>query len=209
MNTTPLPIAPSPRILLVALAFDETGESALMEGGRLCEASPGSELHVVHVLPESASVNELLAIDVRLSGAPDEIRRRVELMWATHRCSVVAHVHHGRAATDILQTAADLHADLIIVGTHRRAGLERLVVGSVAQQVIQHAPCPVLVAVPRTDANARESNEVEAACPDCLAARASDGARANYWCERHERGYLQPHVYEPSDGRRTSLMPSV
>lgn len=46
---------------------------------------------------------------------------------------------------EIAQTAADLPADLVVMGSHRRSGLDHLVVGSVAEKVLRHAPCPVLI----------------------------------------------------------------
>ena len=45
----------------------------------------------------------------------------------------------------ILETATELGADIIVMGSHGRRGLEKLVLGSVAQRVISHAHVPVLV----------------------------------------------------------------
>jgi nucleotide-binding universal stress UspA family protein len=45
----------------------------------------------------------------------------------------------------ILETAAELQADLVVMGSHGRRGLEKLVLGSVAQRVLQHATLPVMV----------------------------------------------------------------
>jgi nucleotide-binding universal stress UspA family protein len=50
----------------------------------------------------------------------------------------------GEPAAAILQAARETNADLIVMGTHGRTGLDRLVVGSVAEQVVRRAPCPVL-----------------------------------------------------------------
>ena len=50
----------------------------------------------------------------------------------------------GDAATEILAAANASNADLIVVGTHGRTGLQRLVLGSVARNVLQHARCSVL-----------------------------------------------------------------
>jgi hypothetical protein len=53
--------------------------------------------------------------------------------------------HEGRRPADVLcRAAADHGADLLVVGSHGRTGLERLLLGSVAERVIRHAPCPVL-----------------------------------------------------------------
>jgi nucleotide-binding universal stress UspA family protein len=50
----------------------------------------------------------------------------------------------GDPATEILRTAAEVPCDLIVMGTHGRTGLTRLILGSVAEQVLRQAPCPVL-----------------------------------------------------------------
>jgi universal stress protein A len=44
----------------------------------------------------------------------------------------------------IVEIARSVRADLIVMGTHGRSGLKRLVLGSVAENVLRHAPCPVL-----------------------------------------------------------------
>jgi universal stress protein A len=51
----------------------------------------------------------------------------------------------GRASEQIVKAAKDWPADLIVIGSHGRAGLQRALLGSVAEGVIRHAPCPVLV----------------------------------------------------------------
>ena len=51
----------------------------------------------------------------------------------------------GDPATEVLAAAAEWAADLIAIGTHGRTGLRRLLLGSVARNVLQHAPCSVLI----------------------------------------------------------------
>jgi len=63
----------------------------------------------------------------------------------------VTHHAGGTAADRILQFAVDVQADLVLVGTHGRTGLRRLMVGSVGEVVVRRAACPVLVSCgPRT-----------------------------------------------------------
>src|SRR5205814_2627344 len=50
----------------------------------------------------------------------------------------------GDAAGTILRVARELPADLIVMGTHGRTGLGRLLMGSVAEQVVRKASCPVM-----------------------------------------------------------------
>jgi nucleotide-binding universal stress UspA family protein len=49
-------------------------------------------------------------------------------------------------AAGIVQSARDLHADLVVIGSHGRSGIARLMLGSVANQVVSQSPVPVLVA---------------------------------------------------------------
>jgi nucleotide-binding universal stress UspA family protein len=53
-------------------------------------------------------------------------------------------VDHETAARAIVQVASDRDCDLIVMGSHGRTGIERLVLGSVAEEVMRKAPCPVL-----------------------------------------------------------------
>jgi nucleotide-binding universal stress UspA family protein len=53
-------------------------------------------------------------------------------------------VCEGYAATVIIDEAAARNADLIVIGTHGRSGVKHLLLGSIAERVVQKAPCPVL-----------------------------------------------------------------
>jgi nucleotide-binding universal stress UspA family protein len=53
-------------------------------------------------------------------------------------------LERGEPVTEILRVADEVRADLIVMGTHGRTGLERLLMGSVAEQVVRQASCPVL-----------------------------------------------------------------
>lgn len=58
----------------------------------------------------------------------------------------------GRPAAEILDRAAKLPADLIVMGTHGASGFEHLILGSVAEKVLRRAACPVLTVPPRAHA---------------------------------------------------------
>lgn len=53
-------------------------------------------------------------------------------------------LREGRPARAILDAAREAGADLIVIGTHSRGGIERLILGSTAEAVLREAPCPVL-----------------------------------------------------------------
>jgi nucleotide-binding universal stress UspA family protein len=58
--------------------------------------------------------------------------------------AIEAAIREGRTATAILEQAASMRADLLVIGTHGRSGFDRLLVGSVAEKVLRKASCPVL-----------------------------------------------------------------
>jgi nucleotide-binding universal stress UspA family protein len=60
-------------------------------------------------------------------------------------------IWEGGAGDSIVAAAESEKADLIVMGTRGRAGMERSILGSVSDHVIRHAPCPVLVVRPQDD----------------------------------------------------------
>lgn len=65
--------------------------------------------------------------------------------WAKLRgLSRSCRLRQGRPASEILTVARGVNCELIVMGTHGRTGLRRALLGSVAEAVLRHAPCPVL-----------------------------------------------------------------
>lgn len=62
---------------------------------------------------------------------------------AERRCEL------GDTVTEILRTAKEIKADVIVMGTHGRTGLKRLLMGSVTEQILRNAPCLVLTTTDR------------------------------------------------------------
>jgi nucleotide-binding universal stress UspA family protein len=197
-------------IILAALAFDDTALHVLREAADLADHHE-SELHLVHVVPEegSATNGELAVLERRLADAPNTIRNYVEQMWATSPRRLVAHLRAGSPSRSILQTAVDIDADVVVVGTHQRRGMQKLIAGSVAEEVLRHAHCPVLVAVPKDYTGKEHSDVITPPCPKCVAARQQSNGSV-FWCEQHSHAYARPHVYEPADHQRaSSIMPTA
>ncbi len=59
----------------------------------------------------------------------------------------------------ILDAAEDHRIDLIVLATHGRTGVKRLIIGNVAERVVRHAPCPVLTVKPRAAGRALKRSE--------------------------------------------------
>jgi nucleotide-binding universal stress UspA family protein len=104
-----------------------------------------ARLVVIHVKPPKLSGGEVHA----LITTPEEVaqERQAELDHlqppdpSTH---IERLLKDGDAATEILRTSKEISSDLIVMGTHGRTGLSRLLMGSVAEAVSRKAHCPVL-----------------------------------------------------------------
>ena len=59
------------------------------------------------------------------------------------------HIRKGDPFEEILDASEDLQTDLIVLATHGRTGIKRLVIGNVAEKIVRHAPCPVLTMKPK------------------------------------------------------------
>ncbi len=200
--------APSAYKILVAMSFDETADAALQEAMHLADRTPVTELHVVHVIGDSPGLAYEDAVSVterRLILAREVLRQRLESAWREHKpVEVIAHVRPGDPADVIMQAAVDIDADLVIVGSHRRAGLRKLVLGSVAERVLHGSHCAVLIAFPKDYSGTTASPRIDPPCPDCLSTR-KNSSNATFWCERHTRPHLEPHIYAPRTEARSSI----
>jgi nucleotide-binding universal stress UspA family protein len=68
-------------------------------------------------------------------------------------------IGHGDAAAEIVRVAEEHDVDLIVISSHGRTGLGRIIFGSTAEAVVRHATCPVLVVKPPPDEEEEESEQ--------------------------------------------------
>jgi hypothetical protein len=112
---------------------------------------------------------------------------------------VVGHLRQATAVSSILQTAASVDADLVMVGTHDRKGLSRWAYGSVAEHVTRDVACPVLIVRPKHHKTYR-APEIEPPCDDCLRVQ-RESKSAKLWCARHAEHHPVAHLhYEMPQG---------
>lgn len=83
-------------------------------------------------------------VDTRLGEQEERWRLRLEERCAA-RAGRRAVVRRGDPAPTLLQLAGEIGAGAIALGAHERGALERILLGSVARRVVDHAPCPVLL----------------------------------------------------------------
>lgn len=94
----------------------------------------------------------------------DEVQEKLrELQGQAHRVRVETQIMEGDPVDMILRAAEEIVCDVIVMCTHGRTGLGRLLMGSVAEAVIRNAPCPVLSVKPAPmRRKAIEDSEVKA-----------------------------------------------
>lgn len=192
--------AHAPYRVLVCIGFDEASNPTFIEGARILRMHPQSELHAVQVSASHGSANTKIGmelLDEQLEATPKRLNQRVMELARTARWTrpVMAHVRIGDAARGILQTAIDIEADLIVIGTHHRRGLDRAVLGSVSESVVRDAHCPVLVVTPKNYEGLTRTQQPDPPCPACVTTRKASQMR-RYWCEQHARPHLDTHVFE-------------
>jgi nucleotide-binding universal stress UspA family protein len=137
------------RRLLVPLDFSPTSLGALQVAVPLARQS-GAQLLLLNVVEPNPYPT---GMDGGILTMPDAVMARnarahlprVAKRWVPESVHVTSLVGQGRAASVIVDTAEEKGVDLIVLSTHGHAGLERLLMGSTAEQVVRHAQCPVLV----------------------------------------------------------------
>lgn len=146
--------------VLFATDFSATAEGALPYAMAICRRF-GSTLHAVHVLSEASSLFmtggvDYISVSTIYEDAHTEAKERLDEMalrleGIPHR----NHVRHGQVWKNLAAVIEEYGIDLIVVGTHGRTGLGKLVLGSVAENILRHASCPVLTIGPKVGGRAK------------------------------------------------------
>jgi nucleotide-binding universal stress UspA family protein len=127
-------------IILHPTDFSEPAGRALNLAGSLAHRE-GARLLVLHVTNPMTDAANLLLDEPSLHRQ----RQRLEqLQVEAPGVPFEPRLAFGSAAAEILKTAQETGCDLIVMGTRGRKGLGRLLMGSVAEQVVRNAPCPVV-----------------------------------------------------------------
>jgi nucleotide-binding universal stress UspA family protein len=135
-----------PTTILVPTDFGEPADAALDYAVAFARKL-GSRVVLLHVLrPPTLGMGELRAVVTE--GAVDSVftdaQAALDKVASRHQWNIETKVRSGKAQDLILQVAAEVHADLIVMGTHGRHGFRRLLLGSVAEMIVRSASCPVL-----------------------------------------------------------------
>ncbi len=132
--------------LLLATDGSESAEAAIQEAVNIAKVC-SSRLYVISVVEVNPEYEALAPQIVEKAETEtnehlESVKKKAEKEGI--RCEVIAH-QGEEPYRFIVDEAVKLKADMIIMGSHGRTGLKRLMMGSVTSRVIGHAPCKVLV----------------------------------------------------------------
>jgi len=156
-ENTPAPAGKEGYNVVVGVDYSEQSEQALYAGLDTLVRRPEAKLHVIAIAEgDGPRLPDELTADAKQRFL-DEAARTLESYLGQRlngmaragapidRDRVFDSVDFGKPAERILSLVREVHADLVIVGTHGLSGVEHLVLGSVAETVLRNAHCPVLV----------------------------------------------------------------
>ncbi len=137
--------------ILVPIDFSEPSKNALKYAARLAEEYK-SELILVYVVEPVVYPADLGFGQATIPNIEPDLAKRgkaglEQLVKDSVSKEITAQtmVRTGRPFVEILTTAKDEHADLIVIATHGHSGVEHLIFGSTAEKVVKRARCPVLM----------------------------------------------------------------
>ena len=123
-------------------------ERAIEQAAELA-AVHGAEVHSIYVLNTANFAS--LPMETSWEGVSDMLREdgeealeRVQGIVESYDVPVRTHLIEGSPSREIVDFAAEEDCDLIVMGTHGRGGIDRLLLGSVAERVVRGSPVPVL-----------------------------------------------------------------
>lgn len=120
---------------------------------RAITAHPDARISVLYVIDPVGAVYEAEARGItaatewhdRMETAASEICAGAESLAADHDCVIETTVETGSPAREILEFIRGNDVDHVIMGSHARSGVSRLILGSVAEQVMRQSPVPVTI----------------------------------------------------------------
>ena len=149
-------VATSPialKSILVPVDFSECSEKALLYARGFAKQF-GARIVLVHVVELSYSYADMAIFDY--ASLEKDLRRGAEIRLQSlakgvekDGTKVTVEIRLGRPAREVAEIAKELGTDLIVISTHGYTGLKHALLGSNAETIVRHAPCPVLVVRPQ------------------------------------------------------------
>ncbi|KZW97674.1 universal stress protein [Aeromonas veronii] len=139
---------PSIKTLLCPVDFSQMSR-AVLDYAVFMAQSHQAQLKLIHVVDQlhgfdSYKILHMTAIEITHE-MERQARTQLKELVATLPIPATFDIRFGRAADEIVIQAKEDEVEMIVMGSHGRSGISHLLVGSVAESVVRHAPCPVLV----------------------------------------------------------------
>jgi nucleotide-binding universal stress UspA family protein len=161
---------PQTQKIVVGVDMSATGDHALRAAMGLLRGMQSGELHATYVIRVDQGTSGAKKVDElaeKLRTALGSLRDHIAKVCAPPRGEApftqetVLHVRLGKPAQALHQVAVDVDADIVVVGSHGRKGVEKMMLGSVAEELVRIARLPVLVAHPKDLAALEPTPRVE------------------------------------------------
>lgn len=162
VETKRQPAAIAVKNVLYATDFSDTSEAAFPYATAICRKF-GSTLHIAHVFSDSTLMlmtggADYASFEVLYENARSLAQQKVDQIAARLRDTPTrTYVRHGEVWDKLSPIVAENGIDLIVVGTRGRGGLGKFLLGSVAEDILRHAPCLVLTVGPGISGHAQFS----------------------------------------------------
>jgi universal stress protein A len=150
VDTSPLPVESEETKVILAAVDTSTLASEVIEfAARSARRTwPSAQLHVLHVF-RSTRVDRPSSIGLNRESLLEDARSYLEhhVRAARKLCTspVIGLFAEGDPSDEIVRAASSINADLVVLGTEDRAGIERFLLRSIAAKVAKRAPCSVLI----------------------------------------------------------------
>jgi nucleotide-binding universal stress UspA family protein len=136
------------KVILCPISFDENSYAAVDKAAELATHFK-ARVYMVHIIPLARSLGE----GSLPWGVEAEERKAVAKLKELEKQKLnnleyQSLVYTGDILTGILDAQQKYDADLIVMATHGRSGVQRLILGSIAAGIIRKAPCPVMTIQP-------------------------------------------------------------
>jgi len=206
-NDTASAQSTAPHVIIVATDFSDVSRLAVKQAWKLATERADAQLHAIHVIDDRKGLESKTEYISReehlLATMPATLRDHVvecaeEAGLGPLNRPLGIHVRLGSPATQIMQLAVDLDAAMIVVGSHGKHGLDKLLLGSVSEKLVRNAGIPVLVSRPKNFEGVAHSEGLDPPCPDCLEVRHRTGGE-KWWCDLHAREHVPTHIYSSTE----------
>lgn len=139
-------VANFPRRVLVCTDFSDAASPALYMGANIARAFSARATLLHAVTEDEWRSHTQDADDIQIANVEQALETRLRELAATLPHADTAFVVAHSLTDAIIDKAVKTESDLVILATHGRTGLARLVIGSVTERVTRHAHCPILIA---------------------------------------------------------------